>query len=221
MWYFVKDGAQQGPVSDEQLRSMARDGSLRGEDLVWQEGMPDWKPAQDVLGMEFRRELPQELPTMPISSVNLPPPPAPHFEPETPRMQAPPAQSPPMQTPPMQAPPAQSYMQTPPVTGPGGASPYAPPAAHLGSGMGGDIPNYLPWAIVATLFCCLPGGIVSIIFASRANSAKAMGDYEGARRAAATAKTWIMVSVGVSLLLGLIYIVLMVMGGALSMLETQ
>lgn len=213
MWYFVKDGTQQGPVSDEQLRSMARDGSLRGEDLVWQEGMPDWKPAMEVLGMDLRRELPQELPTMPINTAQLGAPPAPHFssDPEPHRMQTPPVQSPSMQTPPL---------QTPPVTGPG-ASPYVPPAAHLGSGAGADIPNYLPWAIVVTVFCCLPGGIVSIIFASKANSAKAMGDYEGARRAAGTAKTWLLVSVVGFLLVMAIYIVLMVMGGALSMMEAQ
>ena len=214
MWYFVKDGAQQGPVSDEQLRSMARDGSLRGEDLVWQEGMPDWKPAMDVIGGEFRRELPHELPTMPISSVNLPPPPAPHFEPAPPQMQTPPVQSPPMQTP-----PAQSYMQTPPVTG-SGASPYAPPAAHLGSG-GADIPNYLVWSILATLFCCVPGGIIGIIYSNKANTAKMMGDYAGALQANKTAKTWLIVSVVTWVVLVGLYIVLVVMGGALSMIEAQ
>lgn len=202
MWYFVKDGTQQGPVSDEQLRSMARDGSLKGEDLVWQEGMPDWRPAMEVPGIEFRRELPQELPTMPMAVAPPPPPPAPQFEPEPHRMQTPPIQSPSMQTPPL---------QTPPVTGPG-ATPYAPPTAHLGSGAGADIPNYLPWAIVATLFCCLPLGIVSIIFASKANSAKAMGDLAAARQAAGQAKTWLMVTVGLGLLGVLTYVVFMVIG---------
>lgn len=213
MWYFVKDGTQQGPVSDEQLRSMARDGSLRGEDLVWQEGMPDWKPAMEVLGMDLRRELPQELPTMPINTAQLGSPPAPHFapEPEPPRMQSPPVQSPSMQSPPI---------QTPPVTGPG-AAPYVPPAAHLGSGAGADIPNYLPWSIVATVLCCMPVGIVSIIFASKANSAKAMGDYAGARKAAATAKTWIIVSVVAWVVAVGLYIGLVIMGGALSLIEAQ
>jgi hypothetical protein len=216
MWYFVKDGTQQGPVSDEQLRSMARDGSLRGEDLVWQEGMPDWRPAMEVPGIEFRRELPQELPTMPIPAAPSYPPPAPHFEPEPHQMQSPPIQSPPVQSAPIQSTP----IQTPPITGPG-ASPYVPPTAHLGSGAGADIPNYLPWAIIATILCCMPTGIVSIIYASRANSAKAMGDIAGARKAAGTAKTWLIVSVVAALLVGVLYIVLMVMGGALSVLEQQ
>lgn len=218
MWYFVKDGAQQGPVSDEQLRSMARDGSLRGEDLVWQEGMPDWKPAMDVIGGEFRRELPHELPTMPIQTAHVPPPPAPTFEPEPPRMQTPPVQSPSMYTPPAPAP--QPQMQTPPVTG-GGASPYAPPTAHLGSGAGADIPNYLVWSILVTLFCCVPGGIIGIIYSNKANSAKAMGDYAGALQANKTAKTWIIVSVVTWVVLVGLYVGLVVVGGAFSALQQQ
>jgi hypothetical protein len=219
MWYFVKDGAQQGPVSDEQLRSMARDGSLRGEDLVWQEGMPDWRPAMEIPGIEFRRELPQELPTMPIPAAPSYPPPAPHFEPEPHQMQAPPIQSPPMQAPPAQM-PAQPYMQTPPVTGPGAATPYAPPRAHLGTG-GADIPNYLVWSILVTLLCCVPGGIIGIIYSNKANSAKAMGDYAGALAANKTAKTWIIVSVVTWVVLVGLYVGLVVVGGAFSAFQQQ
>jgi hypothetical protein len=29
-----------------------------------------------------------------------------------------------------------------------------------------NIPNHLVWAILATLFCCLPLGIVSIVYAA-------------------------------------------------------
>lgn len=47
-WYFAHDNQQQGPVPVEQLRSMITAGSIRPIDLVWCEGMPQWKPANQV-----------------------------------------------------------------------------------------------------------------------------------------------------------------------------
>ena len=43
------------------------------------------------------------------------------------------------------------------------------------------IPNYLVQAILATLFCCLPFGIVWIVFAAQVNSRAAAGDVQGAQ----------------------------------------
>ena len=43
MWYYVKDGKQQGPVSDEDFQHLVGSGSIRRDTLVWREGMPDWK----------------------------------------------------------------------------------------------------------------------------------------------------------------------------------
>jgi hypothetical protein len=74
-------------------------------------------------------------------------------------------------------------------------------------GIGMDIPNYLPWAIAATLLCCMPGGVVSIIYASKANSAKARGDYAEASAAAGQAKTWLILSVVLGLAFTLLAIV--------------
>lgn len=47
-WYYRVGGKQRGPVTESQLRSMAEDGSLRPEDHVWQEGMPDWVEASSL-----------------------------------------------------------------------------------------------------------------------------------------------------------------------------
>lgn len=52
------------------------------------------------------------------------------------------------------------------------------------------IPNHLVWAILATLFCCLPLGIVSIVYASQVDGKRAAGDLAGARQASHQAKTW-------------------------------
>jgi uncharacterized RDD family membrane protein YckC len=49
-WYYVEQGKQAGPVSDEQFDEMLRDGRLTGDTLVWHEGMPDWKPCREAKG---------------------------------------------------------------------------------------------------------------------------------------------------------------------------
>ena len=57
------------------------------------------------------------------------------------------------------------------------------------------IPNHLVGAILATLFCCLPFGIVAIVYASGVNGKIAAGDIAGAQAASQKASTWINVSV--------------------------
>ena len=64
-------------------------------------------------------------------------------------------------------------------------------------------PNYMVWAILTTLFCCLPLGIVSIIKASEVNSKWIAGDYAGARVSSENAKKWVIIS-GIT---GIIFIV--------------
>ncbi|MDR9399859.1 MAG: CD225/dispanin family protein [Psychroflexus sp.] len=50
--------------------------------------------------------------------------------------------------------------------------------------------NHLALAIITTILCCLPAGIVSIVYATQVNSKWQAGDYEGAQRASKNAKTW-------------------------------
>src|SRR5947209_8716449 len=42
-WYFGRGGQQQGPVSTDVLRQMLREGKLSTADLVWREGMSNWR----------------------------------------------------------------------------------------------------------------------------------------------------------------------------------
>ena len=81
-----------------------------------------------------------------------------------------------------------------------GSSWAAPPPPPFPGGAPSNIPNYLVPAILATLFCCLPAGVVSIIFATQVNGKAAAGDIEGAMNASKNAKTWLFVSVGLGLL---------------------
>ena len=66
--------------------------------------------------------------------------------------------------------------------------------------------SYLALAIVSTVLCCLPAGIVSIVYATKVNSAYADGNYEEANNASKNAKTWGLISIGVAALGWIIYI---------------
>jgi hypothetical protein len=50
-WYYVRDGRKWGPVSDRELRALARAGKLAPADLVWKEGTSEWRPAARVPGL--------------------------------------------------------------------------------------------------------------------------------------------------------------------------
>jgi hypothetical protein len=88
------------------------------------------------------------------------------------------------------------HIYTPPPPPPRANAGYAP-----SSPSGGDpIPNYLVQSILVTLCCCMPLGIVAIVFAAQVNSKLAVGDVMGAREASAKAKlfTWIAFGLGIA-----------------------
>ena len=62
------------------------------------------------------------------------------------------------------------------------------------------VPNHLVAAILTTLFCCLPCGIVALFYARNVNSMLAIGNVAGAKEASAKAKGWIVAGVIVGLL---------------------
>jgi hypothetical protein len=51
-WYLARGGQERvGPLTSQQLRQMAANGQVSGNDLVWKEGMPNWVPASQVKGL--------------------------------------------------------------------------------------------------------------------------------------------------------------------------
>lgn len=66
---------------------------------------------------------------------------------------------------------------------------------NVAAGTAPVVPNHLVGAILSTLFCCLPFGIVAIVYASGVNGKVAAGDIAGAQEASKKASTWINVSV--------------------------
>lgn len=75
----------------------------------------------------------------------------------------------------------------------------------------------LIWGILTTIFCCLPFGIVSIVFASRVDSLWYAGYHEESVKNAKKAGTWALVAAISSVVFWILYIVfVVVLGVALS-----
>jgi hypothetical protein len=83
---------------------------------------------------------------------------------------------------------------------------------------GPAIQNYLVFAILATVFCCLPAGIPAIVYAAQVNGKLQVGDVAGAQIASNNAKMWCLISGGLGLFwVGIIAIyVILIMIGVLS-----
>lgn len=92
------------------------------------------------------------------------------------------------------------------------AAPYTQPAAGGTPFTPRKPDSNLVWAILSTLFCCLPLGIVSIVYASKVDSAWNAGDYLGAEKASKNAATYAWVSAGIGIVGGILYGILMAVG---------
>ena len=119
------------------------------------------------------------------------------------------------------APPIAERMPTTPASA--GASPLRAPARkasappppqpvaavlgrNAGFGAASRPKTYLMEAIVATLLCCLPFGIMAIVYAAQVDSKFKAGDYPGAQKASYRAKTWYHVALVSGLVFGVVYI---------------
>ena len=120
------------------------------------------------------------------------------------------------------APPAAELMPTTPVTAV--AAPRSAPARQVSAplphqpvapgpgrnpriGAASRPKTYLMEAIVATLLCCVPFGVVSIVYAAQVDSKFSAGDYPGAQRASDKAKTWYHVALISGVAVGVIYFI--------------
>lgn len=55
--------------------------------------------------------------------------------------------------------------------------------------------SYLALAIISTIICCMPLGIISIIYATKVNSSYEDGHFDEAIRASKNAKNWGLASI--------------------------
>ena len=83
--------------------------------------------------------------------------------------------------------------------------------------------NNLVWGILTTICCCLPFGIVSIVFAAKVDSLYYSGRYEEAQTAARKAGTWAVVAAIVGFLSSCAYGILQLYAAkkGLSLIDTS
>ena len=81
-------------------------------------------------------------------------------------------------------------------------------ASSVSASAADSVGNNLVWAILATLFCCLPTGIVAIVYAAQVNTKLSHGDLVGARESARSAAVWSWVSFGLGLFVSISYFAL-------------
>jgi uncharacterized membrane protein YvbJ len=75
------------------------------------------------------------------------------------------------------------------------------------------IPNHLVQAILTTIFCCLPFGIVAIVYAAQVNPWIHGGNAEAAMNASRKARMWAWLAFGIGLLWIVLYASAMVIIG--------
>ncbi len=63
--------------------------------------------------------------------------------------------------------------------------------------------TYLAWSIVVALLCCIPFGIVAIVYSTKVNSRYADGDYAGAEKASERTQLWIIAAIVGGILFGI------------------
>lgn len=171
--YIHANGSNMGPYSLEQLKGLG----ISPDTPVWYNGLPDWTPAGVA---PATREL------------FFAPSPDKAIVPAEPYAEA-------------QATSA-SGESAPPV--PGAQQGYNPNQGYYsqqgynpnqgypyGPGQQGPPPSYLAWAIISTLCCCIPFGVVAIIYASKVNGLWLRGDVNGAYKASARAQTWTILAI--------------------------
>ena len=84
---------------------------------------------------------------------------------------------------------------------------WTPPSSP---GSQSSVPNYLIPAIIS-IFCCMPLGIVAVIFATQVNGKVAAGDLAGAADASKKAKLFSFIAIGLGLLAVLLYVIWIVL----------
>lgn len=180
--YIHTNGSNMGPYSLEQLKGFG----ISPDTPVWYNGLPDWTPAGAA---PATREL------------FFAPSPDKAIVPAEPSAEAQPAPAPGESAPPVPG-GQQGYN---PNQGYYGGQGYNPQGYPYGPGQQGPPPSYLAWAIISTLCCCMPFGIVAIIYASKVNSLWLRGDVSGAQKASQRAQLWTILAIVIGLIFQFFY----------------
>ncbi|OPZ09727.1 MAG: Interferon-induced transmembrane protein [candidate division BRC1 bacterium ADurb.BinA292] len=94
----------------------------------------------------------------------------------------------------------------------GAILPQRQPAPAGAAPVPGSLPNYLVQAILVTVCCCVPFGIVAIVYAAQVNSKLTAGDFAGATESSAKAKKWCWIALITGLIVNGLVVALQVAG---------
>lgn len=233
-WWWAEGSEQRGPVSREEILRRVTEGQIGRETLVWHTGMSGWTPASLVPELPFRPVAPPgggtgtsaesiDGETSLPGSAGVPMDP---FAGGADEPAAAPAEFP------RPAPPGPMASGGGAIGGLGSGGPATGGGFGAGSGtgtgagsggmgagsvgMGGygaGLPprapgNNMVLAIVATVLCCLPLGIVAIVKASQVKAIAEGGDLARAQKVANEAKAWALWSIGIGLVAQILYMAL-------------
>ena len=93
---------------------------------------------------------------------------------------------------------------------------YPPYSEQPGSQPATPPENNLVWAILSTVLCCLPLGIVAIVKATQVNTLWAQGDVAGAQKAAEDAKKFALWGAIAGVVVIVLYVIFFVVMGGLA-----
>ena len=65
--------------------------------------------------------------------------------------------------------------------------------------------NFLVWSILVTVLCCIPFGVVGIVFAAQVDGAWNNGEHERAHELAAKAKKFTMLGLWIGLAINIVF----------------
>ena len=65
-WHYMKNGAQAGPVSTDELKALLASGTIKADTLVWREGLPGWVASSTL--SEFAGAAPVAPPAPPAAA---------------------------------------------------------------------------------------------------------------------------------------------------------
>ena len=190
-YWINQNGVQAGPMTLEELRNM----SLTADAYVWRSGLEDWVLVTDLEELAGEVVLEAKPVPEPVREAEPVLEAEPIYDNDVVEGGEPVEASEPMMPADTEDEQGDPVAQGEPVGwGPPVQSPlqHTMPPMPLESGEPRPKcpPTNLVWAILATILCCIPTGIVAIIYAGKVTSRYQAGDYEGAERASETGAGW-------------------------------
>ena len=173
-YWINQDGVQAGPVSREELEKM----SLTDAAYVWRAGMADWVRITEMSELAGCYTISGATPSQPTVAI----PDEPVVDGDAFVAGEPVAQPVPPVIPDSAAEPV--------VAGTPMSQPVAPAIPQLPAENPKCPPTNLVWAILATVLCCLPLGVVAIIYSTKVSQKYNEGDLAAAEHYSEVSAWW-------------------------------